>query len=161
LIGGTKLDVVFKTDEAVFNYRVAGIWVENGHVLLHRAVNDNHWSLPGGRVAIAEESKSSIKREFLEELNVEIKIERLVWIVENFFNYHGKDFHEIGLYYAVISAGDSIEFDNKPFHGVEGERLVFKWIPINELKNVELYPEFLRTAISNLPHNTEHLVVNH
>lgn len=155
-----NLDVVFKTDKAVFNYRVAGIWIENGHVLLHRAVNDHNWSLPGGRVAIAEESKSSIKREFLEELNAEIKIERLVWIVENFFNYDGKDFHEIGLYYSVKSDGNSVEFDKKPFHGIEGEKLVFKWTPINELKNIELYPEFLRTAINSLPHNTEHHVVN-
>lgn len=158
-MGEIKLDVVFKTNQSVFNYRIAGIWIDNGHVLLHRIVNDNHWSLPGGRAIIAEESKLSIKREFLEELNVDIKIERLVWIVENFFNYDGKDFHEIGLYYSVKSDGKSIEFGEKPFHGVEGERLIFKWTPINELQNVELYPEFLKTALSNLPYNTEHLVV--
>ena len=34
------MDVVFKTEKAVFNYRVAGIWIENGHVLLHRDVNE-------------------------------------------------------------------------------------------------------------------------
>lgn len=155
-----NLDVVFKTNQAVFNYRVAGIWIENGHVLIHKAVNDNHWSLPGGRVVIAEESTASLKREFIEELNMEIKIDRLIWIVENFFNYDGKDFHEIGLYYSVTSDENSIKIDNKPFYGVEGERLIFKWTPINELKNIELYPIFLRAAISKLPHNTEHIVVN-
>ena len=72
-MGEMILDVVFRTDKAVFNYRVAGIWVENGHVLLHRAVNDHHWSLAGGRVLIAEESKSSLKREFFEELNWRLK----------------------------------------------------------------------------------------
>lgn len=90
------MDIIFRTDKAVFNYRVAGIWIENGHVLIHRFVNDNHWSLPGGRVSITEESKTSLKREFLEELNVNIEVERLIWVLENFFNYEGKDFHEIG-----------------------------------------------------------------
>lgn len=44
------MDVVFKADKAVFNYRVAGIWIKNGYVLLHRFVNDDFWTLPGGRV---------------------------------------------------------------------------------------------------------------
>lgn len=157
--GGTKLDVVFKTEKAVFNYRVAGIWIENGHVLIHRSVNDNHWSLPGGRVAISEESKTSLKREFLEELNVNIKIDRLVWIVENFFNYEEKDFHEIGFYYSVNSDEKSFVLDKKRFHWLEGERLIFQWTPINELKNVELFPEFLRTDLSNSLEKTKHFVV--
>lgn len=41
------MDVVFKTERAVFNYRVAGIWIEDDHMLLHKAVNERHWSLPG------------------------------------------------------------------------------------------------------------------
>ena len=53
LKGMNFMDVVFKTEKAVFNYRVAGIWIENGHVLLHRDVNESQWSLPGGRVEIA------------------------------------------------------------------------------------------------------------
>ncbi|MCZ8516105.1 hypothetical protein O9H85_27625 [Paenibacillus filicis] len=44
------MDVVFKTDNMMFNFRVAGICLENGHVLLHKAIDDNHWALPGGRV---------------------------------------------------------------------------------------------------------------
>jgi len=79
--------------------------------------------------------------------------------VENFFNYDGKDFHEIGLYYSVKSDGKLIEFDRTNFYGVEGERLVFKWTPIDELKNIELYPDFLRTAINKLPITTEHIIV--
>ncbi|WP_409250740.1 NUDIX hydrolase [Bacillus sp. SCS-153A] len=153
------MDVVFNTEKAVFNYRVAGIWVENGHVLLHRAVDDNHWSLPGGRVVISEDSKSSLRREFLEELNVNIIIDRLVWLVENFFNYNETDFHEIGFYYLVKSVDHSFKFDENPFYGVEGERLVYKWTAISELSNVQLYPEFLRTALTALPLTPEYLVV--
>ncbi|WP_078380782.1 NUDIX hydrolase [Sutcliffiella halmapala] len=153
------MDVVFKTDKAIFNYRVAGIWIEKGHVLLHKVVDDDHWSLPGGRVEIQEESQVSLKREIREELEIDINVERLVWIVENFFEYDGKDFHEIGFYFIISSDEDPLVFTENPFYGVEGKRLVFKWTPIEELRNVALYPEFLRTAINNLPMHTEQLVV--
>ncbi|WP_421385298.1 NUDIX hydrolase [Bacillus salacetis] len=154
------MDIVFKTEKAVFNYRVAGLWIENGHVLLHRSVNEENWSVPGGRAAINEDSKSSIKREFLEELNVEMKVDRLVWMAENFFNYRGQDFHEIGFYYIVQPIDRAIGYRKEPFYGVEGERLIYQWIPIPELENINLYPEFLRTALKSLPHHTEHLVVS-
>lgn len=153
------MDVVFHTDIAVFNYRVAGIWIKNGHVLLHRDVNEKNWSLPGGRVKLAEDSTLSIKREFQEELGLDIEIERLAWIVENFFEYKGKDIHEIGMYYLVTEENEPFELRSSPFYGNEGERLIYQWMPIEELQEIELYPEFLRTALSKLPLTTQHLIV--
>ncbi|TKC18996.1 NUDIX hydrolase [Robertmurraya kyonggiensis] len=153
------MDVVFHTDIAVFNYRVAGIWIKNGHVLLHRDVNEKNWSLPGGRVKMAEDSTLSIRREFQEELGLDIKIEKLVWVVENFFEYKGKDVHEIGMYYLVTSENKSFELSSTPFYGIEGERLIYQWMPIEELQEIELYPEFLRTALGKLPLSTEHIIV--
>ncbi|MGG3573887.1 NUDIX hydrolase [Bacillus gobiensis] len=152
------MDVVFQTEKAVFNYRVAGILIKNGHVLLHKDVNDKHWALPGGRVEITEESQSSIKREFREELGIDIKVDRLLWVVENFFEYDRRSFHEIGFYYNILSDENSLLVDKESFYGVEGERLVFKWMPIEKLEEVALYPEFLRTALNNLPKNPEHFV---
>lgn len=153
------MDVVFHTDIAVFNYRVAGIWIKNGYVLLHRDTNEKNWSLPGGRVKMAEDSTLSIKREFQEELGLDIKIEKLAWVVENFFEYKGKDVHEIGMYYLVSSEDKSFELSNSPFYGIEGERLIYQWMPIEELQEIELYPEFLRTALGKLPLETEHIIV--
>lgn len=104
-----------------------------------------------GRVEIAEEAKESIKREFLKELNVDIAINRLVWIAENFFEYNGKDIHELGLYFSVSSNHHPYAINSTPFYGMEGERLMYKWTPIEEIGNVELYPEFLRAEIKHLP----------
>lgn len=44
------MDVVFHTEQEVFNYRVAGIWIKDNRILIHRASDDTIWSLPGGRV---------------------------------------------------------------------------------------------------------------
>ncbi|MDX8047181.1 NUDIX hydrolase [Gracilibacillus sp. S3-1-1] len=153
------MDVVCKKNEAVFNYRVAGIWIENGHVLLHRSANDKKWSLPGGRVALTEDSPTSLKREFLEELDIDVQIGRLIWVVENFFTYEENLFHEIGFYYTVTSDNHAMVIDQTPFYGAEGDRLVFQWIPISQLKEVELYPAFLRTALTELPSHPEHIIV--
>jgi ADP-ribose pyrophosphatase YjhB (NUDIX family) len=158
-LGGKEMDVVFKTEKAIFNYRVAGIWIKDGHVLLHRAVTDESWSLPGGRVAIAEESALSLKREFIEELDVNVEIDRFVWFVENFFQYNEKDIHEIGLYYLVKSENASMEFNSEPFFGMEGERLIYQWTLLQELENVTLYPKFLRTALNDIPEHPAQLVV--
>ena len=152
------LDVVFKTDnKMMFNFRVAGIWLENGHVLLHKVVDDNHWALPGGRVQIGEDSESSIQREFLEELGVNVLVERLVWSVESFFVYNNIDFHEIGLYY-IVSVPNS-NYKTGLFYGLEGDRLIYKWVPINELESYNLYPEFLKSGIRDIPDNLEHVIL--
>jgi 8-oxo-dGTP pyrophosphatase MutT (NUDIX family) len=153
------MDVVFKTEKAIFNYRVAGIWIENGHVLLHRDVNESNWSLPGGRVEIAEDSQSSLKREFLEELGIDVHVDRMALVIENFFEHGGKDFHEIGFYYALSSCKNSSSYNKNPFHGIEGKRLIFKWTPIKELNEVELYPECLRAALKDIPLHIQHFVV--
>ena len=152
------MDVVFQTEQAVFNYRVAGIWIEDGHVLLHRVVNESNWSLPGGRVAIAEDSQSSLIREFREELGIDVQVNRMALVIENFFEYGGRDFHEIGFYYVVTAEKNFASFDEKPFYGIEGERLIFKWTSIDELDEVALHPECLRTALKDMSQHVQHFV---
>jgi 8-oxo-dGTP pyrophosphatase MutT (NUDIX family) len=153
------MDVVFHTEQEVFNYRVAGIWIKDNRILMHRASDDNIWSLPGGRVEMNEASPVSLQREFKEELDISMTIERLVWVVENFFDYRGKRVHEIGFYYIVSSELEQ-PIPVGPFHGVEGERLIYEWVPVDELEDVILYPEFLKKALKNIPENSEHYVVS-
>ncbi|WP_318614508.1 NUDIX hydrolase [Sporosarcina sp. YIM B06819] len=153
------MDVVFQTAQGVFNFRVAGIWIENGHVLVHRDVNESNWSLPGGRVAIAEDSQSSLTREFREELGIDVQVDRMALVIENFFEHGGKNYHEIGFYYVVTADSNFASIQEKPFHGIEGERLIFKWMPLEKLDTVELYPECLRTYLQELQSNVQHLVV--
>lgn len=152
------MDVVFKTEQGRFNYRVAGVLMQDGHVLIHKNVDDTFWALPGGRVKISEESQIGLQREFQEELGMNVQIERLLWSVENFFEYNGTHFHEIGFYYQVTTNHD-YEINTKPFYGMEGERLIYKWIPISQLDEGELYPEFLKSEIKDIPNYPKHIVV--
>jgi ADP-ribose pyrophosphatase YjhB (NUDIX family) len=154
------VDATFKLEDKVFNYRVAGVWVENGHVLLHRQAAESYWALPGGRARILEDSKTCLVREMEEELGISVKVERLLWAVENFFPYDGKDYHEIGFYYLISGVENESFYHAGPFFGQEGERLVYEWIPLSEIGAATLYPEFLRKALTELPEAIQHMVIS-
>lgn len=153
------MDATFYMEKTVFNYRVAAVMVVNNHILVHRQADDDHWALPGGRVTVMEDSHTSIVREVKEELGIDVKVDRLLWFTENFFDYKHRDFHEIGLYYHVSPLEGSFNFQADAFFGEEGERLVYQWVPISQLEQIELYPEFIRTSLHALPETPHHLIV--
>ncbi|TFB25004.1 NUDIX domain-containing protein [Filobacillus milosensis] len=152
------MDATFKMDQMVFNYRVAGVCIEDNHVLIHKQAKDHHWALPGGRVEVLEDSKSGIVREMAEELNIECKVDRLLWFTENFFEYKYRNFHEIGLFYLLSTVRE--HFQKGPFFSEEGDHLVYEWVHIDELHKINLYPMFLRTELQKLPTNMEHIIIN-
>ena len=55
-------DILFKTDDYIFSYRVAGICVQNGKVLLQKPTNDSGYAFPGGHVAFGETYSDTHKR---------------------------------------------------------------------------------------------------
>jgi len=159
-------------DGVLFNFRAAAVIVDDGYALLHRASYEDFWSLPGGRVEVGEPSATTVARELAEELGpaCEARVERLLWIVENFFEYEGERVHELGMYY-LVTLGASCPYlaKDRPFDGVEtdlpshmGERirLIYQWFPLDTLANIALFPHILRERLSALPATPELLVEN-
>jgi 8-oxo-dGTP pyrophosphatase MutT (NUDIX family) len=68
---------------ASFGLRVVAVAIRDGHVLIHRSVNDDFWALPGGRCDLLETTHAALCREMREELGTEIRVERLLWICPN------------------------------------------------------------------------------
>jgi ADP-ribose pyrophosphatase YjhB (NUDIX family) len=143
-----------------FTYRTVGVCVEGDYVLLHRAEIDDFWSLPGGRVEAGETSEEALRREMCEELGVEVRIGRLLWVVENFFPLNDRLHHELGLYYAIVLPEDSSLRDKSAMHNgqEDGLRLLFRWFARADLRDLSLYPVFLRTHLQRLPETTERVV---
>lgn len=155
-----SLPLSFDVGGARFNYRVAAVLIQDGHVLLHRAEGDDYWALPGGRGEILESSVTTLEREMEEELGVTIRVERLLWVVESFFTLGNRPFHEIGLYYKVSLNDDRLRDKRQEYHGTErGARLIFRWFPIEDLRSVRLYPAFLREGLQGLPATVCHVIV--
>ena len=85
----------------IFQMRIAGLAFRDGHVLVHRATHETFWTFPGGRAEMGETSAETLAREMMEELGVEADVGRLLWVVENFFRYEERDWHELGFYYRM------------------------------------------------------------
>jgi ADP-ribose pyrophosphatase YjhB (NUDIX family) len=152
--------ITFDEDQIRFTNRVVGIAYDRGRVLLHRAVTDDFWALPGGRAELLEIAAEALRREMREELNETVEVERLVWIAENFFELVGRAHHEIGFYFLMHLPPDSpLRQHTAPFDGQEGDlRLIFEWFPVETLEQVYLFPTFLRTGLKDLPSTTTHIV---
>lgn len=143
-----------------FTNRVAGVAVENGRVLLHRAETDNFWVLPGGRAELMESATDTLRREMREELEIDVTVVRLLWLAENFFHYEGIDNHEIGLYFLMKPPANWRYLDHAtPFYGYEGSTpLIFQWFPLADVKTLPIYPSFLPRGLQQLPASVQHVV---
>ena len=143
-----------------FDYRVVGIFVHAGHVLLHRAEIDDFWAPPGGRCELGETSEQALVREMREEMGETVRVERLLWVVENFYTRDRVAHHGLGLYYLATLPYNSPRLDvTTPFEGdEEGLRLSFQWFPLASVGSLHLYPLFLRTALQTLPTPVRHII---
>jgi len=155
--------VHFPVGDRLFNYRVAGLVISDGHVLTCREDDHAYLMLPGGRVELGESSTFALARELVEELGMPAEIVRLVYTAENFFTHFGRRIHEISAYYLVqrpvafpLRFGDVVlERDD------EGHKLRFEWLPIDEtvLRDRDLKPSWIINRLRRLPAAVEHLIV--
>lgn len=95
----------------------------------------------GGGIEFLENSKEALKREFKEELNIDIHIGKFLGIAENIFTYNGKNAHELILFYDVNI--EDKDYKEK-YHIIDDDsESDAMWIDIERFKNGELklYPE--------------------
>ncbi len=151
--------ITFDEDNIRFTNRVVGVALDRDRVLLHRTDDMNFWALPGGRAELLEPSPQTLVREMQEELGVDVKVDRLLWLAENFFVYGPRQFHELGFYFLMHLPPDSPLRDQASFLGQEGDlRIYFEWHPVATLESIALYPTFLRTGLKSIPTNIVHII---
>ena len=153
------MDLTFKSEKGIFNYRVCAIILHNGRLLATKDQNSPYYYLPGGRVKLHEAAEQAIVREVREELNIEPKIIRPLWLNQGFFteDVTGARFHELCLYYLVdISETDPLTRGSQFTMLENGSPHYYEWIPLTRLQSEYLYPLFIKEKIFNLP---EHLTI--
>ena len=156
------MDVIFKTEEFVFSYRVAGICIQNGKILLQKPSNDTGFAFPGGHVTLGETNEQTLIREFQEEIGIDVAVGELKWVGELFFPWGSKQCHQICLYYLVELQSEHIPLDGM-FLGkeqIEGRNfdLEFHWISLTELKNIEVYPTNVIELVDKLEQGVQRFV---
>jgi 8-oxo-dGTP pyrophosphatase MutT (NUDIX family) len=148
------------TPKPKFNPRAAAVALHQGRVLLNRNEPDDFWSLPGGRLEAGESSADALRREMAEELDIDIEIGRMIWVVENFFDYENQPLGEIGFYYDVeFPESITKHATGEPFYGKEGAlKIIFQWYRPEHLDDIDLRPGFLAKALQDIPSTTQHII---
>lgn len=154
----TLLDFVH--DDTRFHVRVAAVCMLDGHVLLQGSGDHDRWILPGGRGEVLEATDETARREMREEFGVKVEVDRLLWVVENFFTVAGIRTHQIGFIYEAHLPPDSELLDTtREFAGDDsGVPFIARWFPLAALPDTRLLPSFLRDALQRLPDTPQHVV---
>ncbi len=146
-------DVQFEKNNIVFNYRVA-IVIRNGEkILVQKDDRASHYTLPGGRCELGENSINTGMREFKEETGIDITLKKKVGMIENFFvsSFNGKNYHEILMIheyefndYNLYSKSSITNIEEK-----KKEHLTYIWLSPSELKVANFKPEIILEMIEN------------
>lgn len=147
------MDCKFLTDEGLFNFRVAGVFVRGGLLLAMKERNIDHYYLPGGRVRMNETMEEALRRETDEELGVTARVIRPLWLCESFFQLGGRPVHEIAMYYLA-----GLDWDRLP--ALEGEftladsdgtEHIYRWLTEDEVRSSRIYPVPMQECWPDLP----------
>lgn len=153
------MDLSFDLEGMRLNLKATGILLREGKILLHSYPKaGDHWMTIGGRIHLGEATDAAIVREFQEELSITPKVVRLLWVVENFFTYQEKPFHEFNFIYLLQETdplGNEVEFERED---TDGQLQKFRWFMPEELEELFLVPAFLKQALQTIPKATEHII---
>lgn len=128
-----------------------GLPVRDGHVLVsesHDAVRDLvFFRAVGGGIEFGERADQALRREFREELAVELDEVGLLGVIENLFTFEGQPGHEYAHVFAVRSGAlDAVPLDAELVVLDEGSPV--RWVPLDT--EVPVFPdgvlELLRAA---------------
>ena len=126
-----------------FNVRVYGILInQNNEVLLsdENRFDRQFTKFPGGGLEFGEGKKECLKREFLEELGIEIEVKELFYLTD-YFQVSAFDKKEqlISIYYLVKAENlNSIQTSSKSLDFTNGAQEVHRWKSLETLTPKDL-----------------------
>ena len=156
-------DILFKEENFVFSSRVSGILIHDGRVLVQCPPGTTEHAFIGGHVALGETQQEALVREFMEEIHAPVTPVKLLAVGEVFIPWGKRPCHQIGLYYklrlddvnAIPLQGSFFGFDEL---GGKRINLEFKWIPLEDLPTLEIYPPDVVPFILKEPEGAAHFV---
>ncbi len=144
------MDLTLDIEDYKLNIRAAAVIIHDNKILVHKNVNEDHCTLPGGRIAIGESSRETIKREINEEMGKEIEITGYIGTIENFFEDKQKKYHEILFIQRAEFITDEDKKINYTLHNIEGkDYLNYEWIDLDKIEEYNIVPKCLRSVLKS------------
>ena len=144
------MDITIDVENYKLNVRSAGVIIHNNKLLAHRNTKSDHYALIGGRVAIGEDSETTLKREIMEEMGKEIEITGYISTIENFFEMKGSKFHEIMFVHQAEFLNEKDKKIEETLQNIEGkDYLKYEWLDLNKIEEYPLRPEAIKSVLKN------------
>ena len=150
-------DWLFRGEDYTCDLRAAGVLIKKGKILLQRDKNSAEYAVPGGHVQVGETTENAVKREFREETGVDAAVERLLWTEECFWQWNGRQMHSLCFYYLI--SGDFPDTGEFLPHR-DNARVEYGFVPLEKLKNITVYPDFIKDRIFALADHPEHFITH-
>lgn len=130
--------------------RVAGILIQDGKILLieHLKKDKKYWLVPGGGVEWGESAAEALAREFKEETNLDIEVEKFLFLSETIAP--DKEKHVINLYFKIGKCENSEDM----VLGDEKNLSDLRFVTKEEIENIKLYPN-IKAQLVQLLSNEE------
>lgn len=158
-----KKDIRIKNDKYNFHYRVAGLIEKDNKFLILQIEGYDYYILPGGHVLLGESSYEAIIREIKEEVGLDImkKDCKLFCNHENFYLNKRRQEHWIENYFLIhIEEELKEQWQVKEKDGDEIKILNFKFMTIEEIKNIELKPTSIKKILIDREYNNFNHIIN-
>lgn len=153
------MDLTFRTEYGKFNFRVGAVIIKDNKVLVVKNENAPYYYSVGGRVKFGESCEQAVMREVKEELGITLEILRPAFFHESFFDevVTGEHYHEVCMYYLMKPPLDISKI--RCFSVTDnGSKESLEWLPIQELDNYCVFPEFFKKELLNLTQNIRCIV---
>lgn len=135
-------------DDYRLNVRAAAVITHNNKILVHKDLMAGHYALLGGRIAIGEDSKQTVKREILEEMGKEIEIIEYLATIENFFPWNGRKTYEIQIVYKAEFVDEKDKALQETIKNIEGEsHIEYEWLDLNNIDEYLIKPQVVKEML--------------
>jgi 8-oxo-dGTP diphosphatase len=125
----------------LINLRPSIVIIENGKILCLKYVYNGTlvYNLPGGNLEFGENIREALRRELLEELNVEVEVLKLIFVGE---------VHQNKMVKMHFIFEGRIEKGFPKINPLQTSAIEASWLEMNNLKNINLYPNVNENLIN-------------
>jgi 8-oxo-dGTP pyrophosphatase MutT (NUDIX family) len=153
----TKTRIHYKNPEGSFYYRAAALIIRDDQLLVAKHTDHPCYYTIGGGVEINETSKEAVVREIFEETGLTLEINKLAIIQERFLTLDEEKYHEITFFYTV-KENKNINIIENTFTD-QGMKETLHWLPLKDIKKIDLAPKFLKEIDLKNIKNIEHIII--